>query len=63
MEQWIENESKGRMAAIIGLICSIPIMIFKTNPFIILAMILIFAVITAIYNIEKYKNKRDKNER
>ena len=62
VEQWLENENKGRMAAIIGLICSIPIMIFKTNPFIILAMILIFAVITAIYNIEKYKNKRDKNE-
>ncbi|TKZ35587.1 AzlC family ABC transporter permease [Brachyspira catarrhinii] len=70
VEQWIENKdkdkNKGRMAAIIGLICSVPIMIFKTNPFIILAMILIFAVITVIYNIEKHNkninNKRDKND-
>ena len=61
VEQWLENENKGRTAAIIGLICSIPIMIFKTNTFIIISMILIFAVITVIYNIEKYnKNKREK---
>ena len=67
VEQWLENKdkdkNKGRMAAIIGLICSIPIMIFKTNTFIIISMILIFAVITAIYNMEKYnKNKREKND-
>ena len=53
-EQWLEN--KGRKASIIGLICSAPILIFKTNTFIILAMILIFAIITIIYNI------REKNE-
>ncbi len=46
-----------------GLICSTPILIFKTNTFIILAMILIFAIITAIYNIEKYKNKKLNNNR
>ena len=67
VEQWIENKdkdkNKGRMSTIIGLICSVPIIIFKTNPFIILAMILIFAVITAIYNIEKYKNKKLNNNR
>ncbi len=51
-EQWTKN--KGRKASIIGLICSIPILIFKTNAFIILAMILIFAVITVMYNMEKY---------
>ena len=59
-EQWLEN--KGRKASIIGLICSIPILIFKTNPFIILAMILIFAIITIIYNIEKYNKLRERNE-
>ena len=31
-EQWLEN--KGRKASIIGLICSAPILIFKTNTFI-----------------------------
>lgn len=60
-EQWIEN--KGRKASIIGLICSIPILIFKTNTFIIFAMILIFAVITVIYNIERYNKSREKNDR
>lgn len=59
-EQWLEN--KGRKASIIGLICSMPILIFKTNTFIILAMILIFAIITIIYNIEKYNKLREKNE-
>lgn len=60
-EQWIEN--KGRKASIIGLICSLPILIFKTNTFIIFAMILIFAVITVIYNIESYDKSREKNDR
>ena len=59
-EQWLEN--KGRKASIIGLICSAPILIFKTNTFIILAMILIFAIITIIYNIKKYNKLREKNE-
>ena len=59
-EQWLEN--KGRKASIIGLICSTPILIFKTNTFIILSMILIFAIITAIYNIEKYNKLRERNE-
>lgn len=59
-EQWTKN--KGRKASIIGLICSVPILIFKTNTFIILAMFLIFAVITIIYNIEKYNKSREKND-
>ena len=60
VEQWIENENKGRTAAIIGLICSVPIMIFKTNTFIIISMILIFAVITAIWkNIIKIKERKN----
>lgn len=53
-EQWLEN--KGRNASAIGLICSLPILIFKTNAFIILSMILILTVITLIYNLKKYKN-------
>ena len=60
VEQWLEN--KGRKASIIGLICSTPILIFKTNTFIILSMILIFAIITIIYNIKKYNKLREKNE-
>ncbi|TXJ58379.1 branched-chain amino acid ABC transporter permease, partial [Brachyspira aalborgi] len=39
-----------------------PILIFKTNTFIILSMILVFAIITIIYNIEKYNKLREKNE-
>ena len=39
----------------IGLLCSIPILIFKTNIFIILAMILIFIAISIIYKYNEYK--------
>ncbi|PCG20906.1 AzlC family ABC transporter permease [Brachyspira sp. G79] len=46
-EQWLE--SKDHRGALIGLLCSIPILIFKTNIFIILAMILIFLAISIIY--------------
>ena len=50
-EQWLDN--KDHRGAIIGLICSIPILIFKTNIFIIFAMILIFLTISIVY---KYNN-------
>ncbi len=46
-EQWLE--SKDHRGALIGILCSIPILIFKTNIFIILAMVLIFISISAIY--------------
>ena len=46
-EQWLN--SKDHRGAVIGLICSVPILIFKTNIFIILAMILIFISISILY--------------
>ncbi|TXJ47067.1 AzlC family ABC transporter permease [Brachyspira pilosicoli] len=46
-EQWLD--SKDHRGALIGILCSIPILIFKTNIFIILAMVLIFISISAIY--------------
>ena len=46
-EQWLD--SKDHKGALIGLVCSVPILIFKTNIFIILAMILIFIAISIIY--------------
>ena len=46
-EQWLE--SKDHRGALIGLLCSIPILIFKTNIFIILAMVLIFISISIVY--------------
>ena len=46
-EQWLD--SKDHKGALIGLACSVPILIFKTNIFIILAMILIFIAISIIY--------------
>ena len=49
-EQWIDN--KDHRGAIIGLLCSLPILIFKTNIFIIIAMILIFISISIIYKKE-----------
>ena len=51
-EQWLE--SKDHRGALIGLLCSIPILIFKTNIFIILAMILIFIAISIIYKYNEY---------
>ena len=54
-EQWLDT--KDHRAALIGLLCSIPILIFKTNIFIILAMILIFISISIVY---KY-NENGKN--
>ena len=47
IEQWLN--SKDHRGAVIGLICSVPILIFKTNIFIILAMILIFISISILY--------------
>ena len=47
VEQWLESED--HRGALIGLLCSIPILIFKTNIFIILAMLLIFISITIVY--------------
>lgn len=46
-EQWLE--SKDHRGALIGLLSSIPILIFKTNIFIILAMVLIFISISIVY--------------
>ena len=46
-EQWLD--SKDHKGALNGLVCSVPILIFKTNIFIILAMILIFIAISIIY--------------
>ena len=54
-EQWLE--SKDHRGALIGLLCSIPILIFKTNIFIILAMVLIFISISIVY---KYNNEDGK---
>ncbi|WP_295158938.1 AzlC family ABC transporter permease [uncultured Brachyspira sp.] len=47
IEQWLD--SKDHRGALIGLACSIPILIFKTNIFIILAMVLIFISISIVY--------------
>lgn len=47
IEQWLD--SKDHRGALIGLACSMPILIFKTNIFIILAMVLIFISISIVY--------------
>lgn len=50
-EQWLE--SKDHRGALVGLLCSVPILIFKTNIFIILAMVLIFISISIIYKYDE----------
>ena len=57
VEQWLDSDNNHK-GAIIGLICSIPILIFKTNIFIIFSMVLIFIVISISYNFDKYKERK-----
>ena len=57
VEQWLDSDNNHK-GAIIGLICSIPILIFKTNIFIIFSMVLIFIVISISYNLDKYKERK-----
>ncbi|MEI0610360.1 AzlC family ABC transporter permease [Brachyspira pilosicoli] len=62
VEQWLDSDNNHK-GAIIGLVCSIPILIFKTNIFIVLSMILIFIVISVSYNFDKHKEgKIDVND-
>lgn len=56
VEQWLDSDNNHK-GAIIGLICSIPILIFKTNIFILFAMVLIFIVISISYKIDKRRER------
>ncbi|WP_157150240.1 AzlC family ABC transporter permease [Brachyspira sp. SAP_772] len=60
VEQWLDSNNNHK-GAIIGLICSIPILIFKTNIFIVFSMVLIFIVISISYKIDK-RRERGVNE-
>ena len=57
VEQWLDSDNNHK-GAIIGLVCSIPILIFKTNIFIIFSMVLIFIVISISYNLDKHKERK-----
>ncbi len=54
LDQWMDN--KDHRAAIIGVLCSLPILVLKTNSSIILSMILILVVITLLFVLKEHNN-------